>query len=99
MSADTPGDRMSVIERDRAKAIDAMTLAIGVRSKVRDSISDMLDAALDSGALVWASNHAGAVSHEDAERARGWLGLAQGAATPERAQEYIAKALAALGGQ
>jgi hypothetical protein len=33
------------------------------------------------------------------ERARGWLGLAQGATTPERAQEYIAKALAALGGQ
>jgi hypothetical protein len=48
--------------------------------------------------VVPADLHRGAVSAEWAEQARGWLGLAQGAATPERAQEYIAKALDALGG-
>jgi hypothetical protein len=92
---------MSLIERDRAKALDAMTNAIGVRSKVRDAVGDMLDAALDSGALVWASNHQGAV-----EAAARTVELEAALEAPldgdERLAEYaeaVAALRAAIGGQ
>jgi hypothetical protein len=83
---------MSLIEHERAKAIDAMTRAIGVRSKVRDSISDMLDAALDSGALVWASNHQEAVGRIAAlERERDELAqrLRRASANAEAAEAEV----------
>jgi hypothetical protein len=61
---------MSLIERDRAKALGAMRHAITTRPATWTP-DDVLDAVVDSGAVVWASNHRGAV--DACQRWREWL--------------------------
>jgi hypothetical protein len=59
-------DGLSLIERDREKALNAMRAAYYPDGL--GNIGAMLDAALDSGALAWASNHRGAVEAFAQER-------------------------------
>lgn len=60
---------MSDIARDRDKALSAIGHAISTRPATW-SPEELLDAVVDSGAVVWATDHQGAVEDAEREQAR-----------------------------